>query len=74
MTKGVWKYKKAQGHHHVLFPTGEVLDVQNESDARLIALIPEMIDLFLWLETCHDSNFITTMCNTIRKHIYRFSR
>lgn len=50
MTRGPWKYKKAQGHHHVLFPNGEVLDVQNEFDARLISLVPEMVELILLFE------------------------
>lgn len=42
MTRGPWKYQKAEGHYHVLIGD-EVLDVQNESDARLIALVPDMI-------------------------------
>lgn len=44
MTKGPWKYQKAQGHHHVLMGK-EVLDVNSESDAKLIAKVPNMIAL-----------------------------
>lgn len=44
MTKGPWKYQKSHAHHHVLLGQ-EVLDVQNESDAKAIAQVPSMIDL-----------------------------
>lgn len=43
MTKGPWKYQKAEGHHHVLMGE-ESLDINKESDARAIALVPEMIE------------------------------
>lgn len=44
MTKGSWKYQKAEKHHHVLMGN-EVLDVNKESDARLIAKLPAIIKL-----------------------------
>jgi hypothetical protein len=44
MTKGRWKYQKARAHHHVLMGN-EVLDVNNESDARAIALVPDLVKL-----------------------------
>lgn len=68
MTKGPWKYKKAHGHHHVLFPDGEVLDVQNESDARLIALVPEMIEDLLWIYEYVYSNDAAKHMKTIRRY------
>lgn len=43
MTKGPWKYQKAAGHHHVLMGE-ESLDVNTESDARAIALVPSMVE------------------------------
>ena len=44
MTRGPWRYQKSRGHHHVLFPNGEVLDVQNEADARAIAKLPKTLE------------------------------
>lgn len=44
MTKGQWKYQKARGHHHVLMGE-ESLDVNLESDARAIALVPKLVQL-----------------------------
>lgn len=67
MTKGPWKYKKAQGHHHVLFPNGEVLDVQNESDARLIALVPEIIHFLRYLE---EVEYIS--CPYLAKKLHKY--
>lgn len=45
-----WKYEKACGHHHVILPDGEVLDVQKESYARLIASIPLLLKRIKELE------------------------
>lgn len=44
MTKGPWKYEKAEGHHHVLMGE-EALDVNSELDARAIAALPEAVEL-----------------------------
>jgi len=48
MNRKPWKYQKAQGHHHVLIGD-EVLDVDTEANARLIAKVPEMWNLILKL-------------------------
>jgi hypothetical protein len=49
MTKGPWKYQKAQGHHHVLMGE-ESLDVNSESDARIIALVPKFVKLVKFVD------------------------
>jgi hypothetical protein len=67
MTKGPWRYKKAQGHHHVLFPNGEVLDVENKSDAQLISLVPDMI--FALSVIGNDFKILTAILNKIQKAV-----
>jgi hypothetical protein len=54
MTKGPWKYQKAEGHHHVLMGE-ESLDVNLESDARAIALVPQFVEL---VKLVDDSNLL----------------
>lgn len=66
MTQVKWKYQKAAGHHHVLIGK-ETLDVQNESDARLIALVPEMIEVIKKMDaSLHFLTYLTILTHKIK--------
>jgi len=56
LTKAPWKYQKAEGHHHVLLGD-EVLDVNNAKDAKLIALVPDMIETLFYCLSMHDPRY-----------------
>jgi hypothetical protein len=67
MTKGPWKYQKAEGHHHVEVGI-EVLDINHESDARLIALVPEMVEVIKRLnKTLYLIKYVDKLAEKIKR-------
>jgi hypothetical protein len=70
MTKGPWRYEKSNSHHHVLMGE-ESLDVNSESDARAIALVPEFIKLVKYVNNLSSLNKAYNLAIKLRKKLDR---